>query len=79
MSRMFNIFHVSLLRRCKDGNRRSAPPPAVFDAGEVECEIDNILAHCDTKHLVAGHTVCNEKACLQRDANGRLLASKTSY
>jgi len=49
MSRMFNVFHMSLLKGYKDGNRGSAPPPAVFDDGEVECEIDKILAHRDTK------------------------------
>lgn len=49
MSRTFNVFHVSLLKPYKDGNSRSAPPPAVLDDGEVECEIDRILAHCDTK------------------------------
>ena len=46
---MFNVFHVSLLNRCKDGYRRSAPPPAVSDDGEVECKIDKTLAHRDTK------------------------------
>ena len=45
MSRMLNVFHVSLLMRYKDGCRGYAPPPAVLGAGEVECEIDNILAH----------------------------------
>ena len=49
MSRMFNVFHVSLLKRYKDGCRGSAPPPAVLDDGEVECEIEKILAHRDTK------------------------------
>ena len=49
MSRMFSVFHVSLLKRYKDGNRGSAPPPAVLDDGEVECEIEKILAHRDTK------------------------------
>ena len=49
MTRMSNVFHVSLLKRYKDGNRGSAPPPAVLDDGEVECEIDKILAHRDTK------------------------------
>ncbi len=44
---MFNVFHVSLRKPYKDGNRGSAPPPAVSD--EVECEIDKILAHHDTK------------------------------
>ena len=49
MSRMFNVFHVSLLKRYKDGCRDSAPPPAVLDDGEVECEMDKILAHRDSK------------------------------
>ena len=49
MSRTFNVFHVSLLKRYKDGNRGSAPPPAVLDDGEVECEIDKIRANRDTK------------------------------
>ncbi len=52
MSRMFNVFHVSLLKRYKDGNRGSAPPPAVLDDDEVECEIDRILAPRDTKRVV---------------------------
>ena len=39
---------VSLLKRYKDENRGSAPPPAVLDDGEVECQIDKILAHRDT-------------------------------
>lgn len=49
MGRMFSVFHVSLLKRYKDGCRASAPPPAVLDDGEVECEIDKVLAHRDTK------------------------------
>ena len=49
MSRMFNAFHVSLLKRYKDGCRGAAPPPAVLDDGETECEIDKVLAHRDTK------------------------------
>ena len=49
MSRMFSVFHVSLVKRYKDGNRGSAPPPAVLVDGEVECEFDKILAHRDTK------------------------------
>ena len=44
MGKMSNVFHVSLLKRYKD-----APPPAVLDDGEVECEIEKILAHRDTK------------------------------
>ena len=44
MGRMSNVFHVSLLKRYKD-----APPPAVLDDGEVECETEKILAHRDTK------------------------------
>ncbi len=55
MSRMFNVFHVSLLKRYKDGDRGSAAPPAVLDYGEVECEINKILA---------GRTMCNGKAGL---------------
>ena len=49
MSRMFNVFHVSLLKQCKDGCRGSAPPAAVLDNGEVECEIEKMLADDDTK------------------------------
>ena len=49
MSRMFPVFHVSLLKRYKDGCRGAAPPPAVLDDGETECEIDKILAHRDFK------------------------------
>ena len=49
MSRTFPVFHVSLLKRYKDGCRGAAPPPAVLDDGETECEIDKILAHRDSK------------------------------
>ena len=49
MGRMHNVFHVALLKRYKDGDRGSAPPPAVLADGEVECEIDKVLAHHDTK------------------------------
>ena len=49
MSRMFNVFHVSLLKRYKDGCRGSAPPPAVLDNGEVEHEIEKVSAHRDSK------------------------------
>ncbi len=69
MSRMFNVFHVSLLKRYKDGNRGSAPPPAVLDDGEVECGIDKILAHRDTK-TGRRSCMCNGEACLQRKMNG---------
>ena len=43
MGRMFNVFHVSLLKRYKDGRRASAPPRAVLDDGEAECEIEKML------------------------------------
>jgi len=43
LSRMFNVFHVSLLERYKDRNRRPAPPVVVLDDGEIECKIDKIL------------------------------------
>ena len=43
------MIHVSLLQRYEGGNRRSAAPPAVLDEGEVDCEIDKLLAHRDTK------------------------------
>ena len=51
MGRMFNVFYVSLLKKYRDGCRpgSSAPPPAVLDDGETECEIEKILAHRDTK------------------------------
>lgn len=44
MGRMFKVVHVSLLKRYKDGCRAAAPPPAVLDDGEVECEIERVLA-----------------------------------
>lgn len=43
LSRMFNVFHVSLLERYKDQDRRPAPPAVVLDDGEIECKIDKIL------------------------------------
>ena len=46
---MVNVLHVSLLKPYKHGTRGSAPPPAVSDDGQVECEIDKILAHRDIK------------------------------
>ena len=49
MSRMFNVFYVALLKRYKDGCRGSAPPPAVLDNSEVECKIEKVLAHHDSK------------------------------
>ncbi|DBA66247.1 TPA: hypothetical protein ACH3X2_002507 [Trebouxia sp. C0005] len=47
MGKMHDVFHVSLLKRYKDGCRGSAPPPAVLPDGEVECEIEKVLAHHD--------------------------------
>ena len=40
-----------MLKKYRDGCRpgSSAPPPAVLDHGETECEIEKILAHRDTK------------------------------
>ena len=49
MGRMFNVFHVSLLKRYMDGCRATALPPAVLDDGELEGEIEKVLAHRDTK------------------------------
>ena len=46
---MFNVFYVALLKRYKDGCRGSAPPPAVLDNSEVECKIEKVLAHHDSK------------------------------
>ena len=43
------MIHVSLLQRYEDGNRGSVAPPAVLDDGEVECEIDKLLARRDIK------------------------------
>ena len=68
---MFNVFHVSLLKRYKDGCRASAPPPAVLDDGEVESEIEKVLAHRDT----AGHTMYSGGACHQRKMSGCLPVS----
>ena len=41
------VFHVSLLRKYKDGGRQVAPPPAVLLDGEIEYEVEQILAHVD--------------------------------
>ncbi|DBA74919.1 TPA: hypothetical protein ACH3X2_14289 [Trebouxia sp. C0005] len=49
LGKMHDVFHVSLLKRYKDGCRGSAPPPAVLPDGEVECEIEKVLAHHDSK------------------------------
>ena len=48
-SRMFSVFHVSMLKRYKDGCRGSAPPPAVLDNGEVEYETEKVLVHHESK------------------------------
>ena len=50
MSRMYNVFHVALLRRYKDGcTNPSAPLPAMLPDGEMECEVDKVLAHRTSK------------------------------
>ena len=45
MSRIHPVFHVSPLRKYKDGGRVFSPPPAVLLDGEEECEIQQVLAH----------------------------------
>ena len=50
MSRVHPVFHVSLLKRPKDGGRHSAPPPAMLLEGFEECEIDKVLAHTNKPH-----------------------------
>ena len=45
MSGMFNVFHVSLLKRYKDGCRGAAAPPAVLDDGEVHNEVEKIVGN----------------------------------
>ena len=45
MGRVHPVFHVSLLRKYQDGERQSAPLPAVLLDGEEECEIQQVLAH----------------------------------
>ena len=47
MSRIHPVFHVSLLRKYKDGGCVSSPPPAVLLDGEEECEIQQVLSHRD--------------------------------
>ena len=74
MSRMFSVLHVSLLKRYKDRNRGSAPPPAVLDDGEVEREIDKILAHHDTKTGRRSYYV--QWSGLPPEENERLTAGK---
>lgn len=51
MSKMFNVFHVSLLKRYKVGCRGVVLPPAVLDNGEVDDEVGCVLAH---KTSIAG-------------------------
>ena len=50
MSRVHPVFHVSLLKRPKDGGRHSATPPAMLLEGFEECEIDKVLAHRNKPH-----------------------------
>ena len=50
MSRVHPVFHVSLLRRPKDGRRNAAPPPAMLLDGVEECEIDKVLQHRPRPH-----------------------------
>ncbi|KAL3132319.1 hypothetical protein ABBQ32_008897 [Trebouxia sp. C0010 RCD-2024] len=50
MSRVHPVFHVSLLKRPKDGGRHSAPPPAMLLDGHEECEIDKVLSHRSKPH-----------------------------
>ena len=50
MGRMFDVFHVSLLKKYRDGCRSGlVPPSAVLNDGETECEVQKILAHRDAK------------------------------
>ena len=44
MSRVHPVFHVSLLKRPRDGGRNTAPPPAMLLDGQEEHEIDKVLA-----------------------------------
>ncbi len=50
MSRVHPVFHVSLLRRPKDGGCNAAPPPAMLLDGFEECEIDKVLQHRPRSH-----------------------------
>ena len=50
MSKVHPVFHVSLLKRPKDGGRGSAPPPAMLLDGQEECEIDKVLSHRQMPH-----------------------------
>ena len=74
VSKMCNAFHVSLLKQYKDGYRRSAPAPDVLDDGEMECEVDRGLAHCDTKTGSRSYYV--QWKGLPLEENERLTASK---
>ena len=50
MSRVHPVFHVSLLKRPKDGGCHSAPPPAMPLNGFEKCGIDKLLAHRNKPH-----------------------------
>ncbi len=50
MSKVHPVFHVSLLKRPKDGGRNSAAPPAMLLDGHEECEIDKVLNHRAKPH-----------------------------
>jgi hypothetical protein len=50
LSRMHNVFHVSLLKLYHFSDRVELPPPPVLnDDSELEFEVDTILAHRDRK------------------------------
>ena len=50
MSRVHPVFHVSLLKRPRDGGRKTAPPPAMLLDGAEECEIYQVLNHRAKPH-----------------------------
>ncbi len=67
-------FHVSLLKRYKNGNRGSAPPYTVSNDDGAECEIDMILARCDTRTRCRSYYV--QWKGLPPEQNEWLTASK---
>ena len=78
MSRVHPVFHVSPLKRPRDGGRYSAPPPAMLLDGFEECETDKVLARRNKPHKrqpTTGNIWCPGRAWVQRTESGCLKTS----